>query len=134
MKGSTLLFLAGLAALPAFGGSYESPYGLVESGLRSDVRKELPVAINAVDGVNTISTRYPQPVSPGKHQVQIIFASDRLPSSKAFRVLDMDIEPCTRYRVVAAYETRVYLGTWQPKVYPEPIGEWQAKFGRSVRR
>lgn len=129
MKASTLLFLAGWAAAPAFGGLYDAPYGIVESGRRSDVLKELPVSINAVDGVNTLTTRYSHPIQPGKHQVQVIFASDRLTSAKAIRVIDLDVAPCTRYRIVATYQSRTNLSTWQPKVYAETIGECRAKFG-----
>ena len=133
MKASTLLFLAGLAAAPAFGGLYDSPYGLVEPGRRSDVLKELPVSINAVDGVNTLSTRYPRPIEPGKRQIQVIFASDRLTSDKAIRVIELEVAACTRYRIVASYQSRVNFATWQPKVYAEPIGECEAKFGRGTR-
>jgi len=38
--------IAGCAA----GGPYDEPYALVEGGMRSAARKELPVIINAVDG------------------------------------------------------------------------------------
>lgn len=113
---------------------YDEPYGLVEPGRRSDVRKELPVAINAVDGKSTRSTRYSDPISPGKHQIQLMFASDRLPSDKASRLVDLDIQPCVRYRVVAAYQSRTYPANWEPKVYVEPIVECEKKFGVSTRR
>lgn len=134
MHGPTLLLLAGMAAFPAFGGAYDSPYGIVESGERSDVRKELPVLVNAVDGISTRNPRYSDPIAPGKHQVQVVFASDRLSSAKAFRWLELDVQPCTRYRVVAAYETRVRLAPWEPRIYVEPIGECKAKFRTDPHR
>lgn len=129
MKIPIFALLAGLAAFPALGGTYGFPYGIIESGWRSDVRKELPALVNAVDGVSPRNPRYSDPVAPGRHRIQVVFASDRLPSSKAFRWIDLEIEPCTRYRVVAKYQTQVSLGTWEPRVYAEPIGECEARFG-----
>ena len=131
---SAFFTLCVLAALPSFAGQYDEPYGIVETGRRSDVLKELPVSINAVDGVNTLRTRYSQPISPGRHQVQVIFASDRLTTSKAYRYLDLDIQPCTRYRIVAAYQSRVNLSSWEPKIYVEPIGECHAKFATTLTK
>ena len=128
MKCKTHLGVLWLAAMPAFGGLYDQPYGLVESGRRSDVRKELPVVISDVDGISTRNPRYSDPITPGRHRVQVIFSFDRTPSVKAFRWLDLDIQPCTRYRVVAAYWNRVHLSTWEPRVYVEPIGECASRF------
>jgi hypothetical protein len=39
----------------------------------------------------------------------------------------MDLEGCTRYRIVAQYQSKTNP-EWKPKVYSEPIGECVAKF------
>ena len=41
--------------------------------------------------------------------------------------VQMDLEACTRYRIVAQYEVKTGPD-WKPKVYSEPIGECRAKF------
>jgi hypothetical protein len=60
--------------------------------------------------------------------VKIRFQTGRVAQSPAEeeRLLDLDLEGCTRYRIAAQRTT----GTqWQPKVYSEKIGECTRKFG-----
>lgn len=134
MNLKAVLLLSALASLPASAGLYDQPYGLVESGRRSDVRKELPVVIGSVDGVSTRNPRYSDPIAPGRHRVQVNFSTGSTPTPRGFRYLDLDIQPCTRYRVVAAYQNLVHLGSWEPRVMIEPIGECVARFhGRAGR-
>jgi len=45
--------------------------------------------------------------------------------------IELDLEACTRYQVVASYEIRSGPN-WKPKVYSEPIGECRKKFGKKV--
>jgi len=118
--------IAGCAA----GGPYDEPYALVEGGMRSAARKELPVIINAVDGETTfIPRRYPTPLKPGKHLVEVYFSSDSVAGSadKHHKTIDLDAAPCTRYRIVARYQSLTHV-EWDPVIYPEPIGECIAKF------
>ena len=59
--------------------------------------------------------------------MKIRFQTGRVQQSKEEeeRLLDLTLEPCTRYRIAAQRTT----GTqWQPKVYPEKIGECARKF------
>lgn len=128
MKWKAVLVIPTLIALPAFAGLYDQPYGLVESGRRSDVRKELPVVVSSVDGVSTRNPRYSDPIQPGRHRIQVNFSTSSTPSVRGFRYLDLDVKPCTRYRVVAAYQNLVHLASWEPRVYIEPIGECAARF------
>src|SRR5882762_9671905 len=61
-----IIFLAPLALAAACSttGTYDEPYALVEPGMRSAVRKEMPVSINAVDGQTTLNARYyPTPLT-----------------------------------------------------------------------
>ena len=95
--------------------------------MRSIIGKELPVTINAVDGVNTLEPRRSGPLKPGKHEVSVRFSTARGPYLMQFATLQLDTEPCTRYRVVARYENLVHV-EWVPVVYPEPIVECRNKF------
>lgn len=133
MKWRACLVLLALAALPASANLYDQPYGLVESGRRSDVRKELPVVISSVDGKSTRNPKYSDPVEPGTHRIQVNFSTSSTPTARGFRYLDLDVKPCTRYRVVAQYQNLVHLGSWEPKIYTELIGECAARFGVDVR-
>lgn len=122
------LALLAAAALPALAGPYDQPYALVESGYRSDVRKERPVLVNSIDGESTMRRRYSTPVSPGKHQVDVYFTTSTGPSAKHHRLLEIDAAPCVRYRIVAHYDNLTHI-EWAPVIYSEPIGECEKKFG-----
>ena len=121
------IVLANLAVPAAFAGMYDQPYAIVESGDASDIRKEARVAINKVDGQSTRNPRKSDPLAPGKHSITLHFESAR----GVFRPISLDVEidlqACTRYRIVANYETKTG-GDWTPKVYSEPIGECVKKF------
>jgi hypothetical protein len=116
-----------LAAGSAFAGPYDQPYALVEAMDRSAVKEEMPAAITQIDGKSTRNTRRSDPIEPGKHTVTVRFSTGRVaqaPGEEA-KQLQMDLEPCTRYRVAAR---RVDTINWEPKVYSEPIGECVKKF------
>ena len=123
-----LCLIPALAVSPALADPYDEPYAIVESGYRSVARKELPVAISSIDGVSSRNVRYSDPIAPGRHRIQVYFSGARRGTiAKATRDLDIDLQPCTRYRIVANYEILVHP-IWEPKVYAEPIGECSAKF------
>jgi hypothetical protein len=94
------------------------------------VRKELPVLIKAVDGVTPIYGRAPGPIRPGRHLVDVYFATRVGPYYKEVRQVEIDAEACTRYRVVAAYQNLTHI-EWTPVVYREPIGECPAQPARA---
>ncbi len=119
------LALAACAASAA--GMYDQPYALIERGGASEVRKEARLAITKIDGKSTRDPRKSDPLAPGKHTVTLHFESARGSFRPEYVDLEMELEACTRYRVVAAYESK--LGPdWKPKVYAEPIGECKRKF------
>jgi hypothetical protein len=128
--GKAIIFLAPLVltAACATTGTYDEPYALVESGWRSVLRKELPIIVNAVDGETTVNPRYPPPLKPGKHTVDVYLNTRVGPFYKQYRTLELDAAPCTRYRIVAWYTNLTHI-EWSPVIYPEPIGECVAKFG-----
>ncbi len=115
-------------ALPAaLAAAYDRPWAIVEAADHSEVRREFPPAITQIDGQSTRNPRESDAIEPGKHRIRVTFQTGRVTQSPAdeARDIDMDLEPCTRYRIAAARTT----GTnWEPKVYPEKIGECVRKF------
>jgi hypothetical protein len=118
---------AAMLATAVLAGPYDKPYAIVEAGDANAVREEFVPAITKVDGVSTRNTRRTDPVEPGKHRVTVRYETARVSQSQkeVAREVEMDLEPCTLYRVVA----RRTGGTeWEPKVYSEAIGECARKF------
>ena len=114
------------AAAPA---AYDKPWAFVESGDGSQTRQEFSVAITQVDGRSTRNPRKSDALEPGKHTVTVRFETARVQQSRDehTRDLDIELEPCTRHRIVARRTTST--GTqWEPKIYKEKIGECARKF------
>jgi hypothetical protein len=112
----------------ASAGPYDQAYGLIESGDRSPNRKQEPVAISRIDGKSPRDPRRPDPVAPGKRSVQVSFSSARGVVADDLQTIEIDVQPCQRYRIVAAYETAT-TGKWKPVVQAvEVIGECKRKF------
>ena len=128
-RDKSLLILSILATGGCAGiGLSDEPYGLLESGVRSAVRKELPVVIYAVDGDYRLYQRRFEPVKPGRHVLEVDFNTDVGPSWKRRKTVEIDVSPCTRYRIVARYGNLTHV-EWIPVVYPERIGECMSRFG-----
>jgi hypothetical protein len=125
----TLACLALFATAAAAADMYDSPYGRAETGDRSEVRQEFPLSITQVDGTSTRNPRKTDPIAPGKHKITVRFETARVAQSAAetTRDLDIDVEACTLYRIVAK---RKGATNWEPMVYPEKIGECVKKFGK----
>ena len=121
--------LCALGAWGAFGEQYDRPYALIEPADRSPTREEFPPAITQIDGESTRNPRKPDPVAPGKHRVTVRFETARATQAPqdATRDLDMELQPCTRYRIAAR---RVGAARWEPRVYSEAIAECQSKFAK----
>jgi hypothetical protein len=122
-----LLLLAASAAFAQ--GMYSQPYAIVERGDRSDVNKEATVAITKVDGKSTRDARRTDPIPPGKHVITVHFDTARGGFRPEYRDLEMDLEPCKLYRIVAKYENR--LGPdWEARVSAQPLGDCERKFSK----
>ena len=119
--------IVAFAALSAFAGPYDQPYAIVEVGDASKVKEEFVPAISQIDGKSTRNTRRSDPIEPGKHIVTVRFETGRVAQGpdEVSRKVEMDLEGCTRYRVVAKRKDSI---NWEPKVYSEPIGECAKKF------
>lgn len=130
MKRGLILFAAAalVAPLLAVAGPYDQPYGLIESADRSQTRNEEPVAISRIDGQSTRNPRKPDPVTPGKHSVEISFSSARAVVGDQLKTIEIDVQPCKRYRVAARYSNPT-SGKWEPVIaVTEDIGECRRKF------
>jgi hypothetical protein len=126
----TLLCLvaAALAATAALAGPYDQPWAIVESGDTSATRNESRLAVTKVDGESLRNTRRSDGLAPGRHTVTLHFETSRGHFRPRFVDIEMDLQACTRYRIVAHYQTTVGPD-WTPRVYEEPIGECRKKFG-----
>ena len=120
---------AAFVAASALAGPYDQPYAIVEVGERNDARKEFVPAISQVDGKSTRDVRKTDPIAPGKHRITIRFETARAQQSPAevSRELEMDLEACTLYRIVAKRTEGTH---WEPKIYSEPLGECVRKFAK----
>lgn len=126
-----LLAPAFLVATAAFAGPYDQPYALVETGDASEPRNEARVAVTKVDGKSTRDARKTDPIAPGKHVITLHFDTARGDFRPEYLDLQMDVDACTRYRIVAVYENKMGPD-WKPKVYAEPIPECTRKFAKKT--
>ena len=126
-----LIVPAVLVATAAMAGIYDQPYALVEKGSASEARKEASLAITAVDDERTRDPRKTDPIPPGKHRITVNFESARFNFAPKSQIIELDLEACTRYRIVASYEIKSGPN-WKPKVYSEPIGECLKKFAKKA--
>ena len=119
------LLLAASTALAQ--GMYSKPYAVVERGYNSETRNEATLGISKIDGKTPQSPRRSDPLPPGKNVIRVHFESARGPFRPEFQDVELDMQPCMLYRIVANYEMRTGPD-WKPKVYSEPIGECKRKF------
>jgi len=129
-----LLAASALASASALAQNpYSQPWAVVQRGDPSQVRKESPVAISKVDGKSTRNPRESDALAPGKHVITVHFDSARGVVNDEFRELQMDLEGCTRYRIVAQVNGPP-VTEWKPHVYSEPIGECVSKFKKKEEK
>ena len=125
---ATLASTALMMCAAATAGPYDQPYGLIESGDRLQTQKQEPAAISRIDGNSVRNPRKSDPLTPGKHVVEISFSSARAVVADTLQTVEIDIQPCKRYRIAAKYESAV-SGRWEPVVQAvEDIGECKGKF------
>lgn len=129
MKRNLLLALiAAAASLPAFAGPYDQPYAILETGKKSETRKEAPASISRIDGKSVRNPRKSDPLAPGKHTIDVSFSSARGLTADNIKTLEVDAKPCMRYFINARYESPTGP-KWEPVVSAgQPIGECRSKF------
>jgi len=118
-----------LAAAPAFAGVYDQPYSIITIDRnKSSDPDVIPVIVNRVDEVSTLTTDNRAVVAPGRHKVTL-----DVPPRKGFHqatqnVIEVETKPCVRYNMAARLENRTGQ-QWAPIVRSEePIGECRTKF------
>ena len=122
-----LLAISLLTALSAIAGPYDQPYAVVETGAAAEARNEGRVSIRKIDGRSTSDPRRSDPIEPGKRTISIGFQSSRGMFRPQSLDIQLDLEPCTRYRIVANYTNKT-SPEWKPVVYTEAIPECKKKF------
>ena len=121
--------LAFVTATAHAAGMYDQPWSIVERGDNSQPRKEARLGLSKIDGQSPRDPRRSDPLAPGKHVIRLHFESARGNFVPEFKDVEIDLEACTRYRIVAKYE-HTRGPDWAPKVYSEPIGECRRKFAK----
>lgn len=131
MKGARWCLTAALVALGGCAGMYDQPYALIESGMASATHKQVPVGVTKIDGASTRSTFHSDPIPPGKRVVTLSLSSSAATIVEhPTKVIEIDVEPCKRYRLVAHYDVALG-GKWDPQVQAvEDIDECKRKFGK----
>jgi hypothetical protein len=126
-----VLACAAFMATSALAGPYDQPYAIIEVGDKNPARDEHVPAITQIDGKSTRNTRKTDPIEPGKHRVRVRFETARVQQSpaEAQRDIEMNLEGCTLYRVVAK---RTDGTNWEPKFYSQPLGECAKKFKKKA--
>jgi hypothetical protein len=130
MKRSWIPLAAAVMCLcgSAWAQQFSQPWGMIEAGDRSATRNEEPVAITRIDGRSTRNTRRPDAVEPGKRTVQVTFTSARGVVGEPNRTIEIDVQPCKRYRIAANFQTSA-RSQWEPIVQAvEDIGECRRRF------
>lgn len=81
-----------------------------------------PTSITAIDGRATMLHNVPVPIEPGRHHIQLVTAPAAGLTIPETRELDLAVEPCKRYYIVAERDNRL-LQAWRPVVdYVENVG------------
>jgi len=124
------MLAASLLALPlaAAAGPFDQPWSIVTTDTRPSSDPNLrPVIVNRIDG-ETVMSRTPAVVAPGKRQVTV-----DLPPRKGFKIATQETfellaSPCMRYFVAAKLDNPVGQD-WKAVIRSsELIGECAAKF------
>ena len=122
--------LAALLLLPAaaLAGPYDQPWAIITTDTRPSSDPNLrPVIVNRIDG-ETVMSRTPAVVAPGKRQVTV-----DLPPRKGFKIATQETfellaSPCMRYYIAAKLDNPVGQD-WKAVVRSsELIGECAKKF------
>ena len=71
-----------------------------------------PAVSAKVDGKSTRNPRKSDPIAPGKHSITLHFDSARGNFRPVSLDVEIDLQACTRYRIVANYEVKTG-GDWE---------------------
>jgi hypothetical protein len=71
--------------------------------------------VTAVDGHSTILRSVPVPIEPGEHVIQLVTAPVAGFTIPEYRELNLNVEPCKRYYIVAERDNRLEQN-WRPVI------------------
>jgi len=106
------LLVAALAGCATYSKEVSYLYG--ERYNRTNIHTSATV-ITAIDGESTSRHAMPVPIEPGQHVISLVaapVAGFRIPEERA---LNLNIEPCKRYYIVAERDNRLQQD-WRPLV------------------
>ena len=127
---ATVALVAAMIAASAWAGLFDQPYALVESGDRKPAQQEDVIGLSRIDGKSPRNPRRSDPLPPGRHSIQVHYSSARAAVIvDDLQTIELELEPCKRYRIAAKYEADYVSGKWAPVVQKvEDIGECKRKF------
>jgi hypothetical protein len=125
-----LLLLPGLllGACASGGGMYSQPYALFEPHERSKVQELQPALIMSIDGKSRGINDNGEPVTPGKHRVELSLPGPMGVSNPKYETVEVDAKPCVRYRFGARRDSPTARDWYATIESTEPIGECLKKF------
>ena len=125
---ATFASVAAIVCTAAWAGPYDQVYSLVETGDRKPAQRHDTIALARIDGKSPRNPRKSDPLTPGKHSIEVSYSTARAVVTDDLKMLDIETEPCKRYRIVAHYESD-RSPKWEPVVQQvEEIGECKRKF------
>jgi hypothetical protein len=110
------------------GGMYSQPYALFEPHERSQVQEQQPAFILSIDGKSRAINDNNEPVTPGKHRVELSLPGPMGVSNPKRETLEIDAKPCVRYRFSARRDSPTARDWYAKLESTEPIGECLKKF------
>jgi hypothetical protein len=128
---SLVLVLAPLllsACASGGGGMYSQPYALFEPHEGSQVQERQPAFIMSIDGKSRAINDNNEPVTPGKHRVELSLPGPMGVSNPKYETIEVDAKPCVRYRFSARRDTPTARDWYAKLESTEPIGECLKKF------
>lgn len=121
------ILLASVAGTCAAASMYDQPYALFEPERAHPAADTRPAMIMKIDGRDRAVNRN-DPVTPGKHTVELSVPGRTGMSNPSRDTLTVDAQPCTRY-FFAARRSSMTASDWQAFVAAtEPIGDCARKF------
>lgn len=117
-----------LATCASGAGMYSQPYALFEPHERSKVQELQPALILSIDGKSRSINDNGDPVTPGKHRVELSLPGPRGMSNPKHETVEVDAKPCVRYRFGARRDSPTARDWYATIESTEPIGECLKKF------
>jgi len=107
---------------------YSQPYALFVPHERSQIQEQQPALIMSIDGKSRSLADTNDPVTPGKHKVELSLPGPMGMSNPKYETVEVDAKPCMRYRFGARRDSPTARDWYATIEATEPIGECLKKF------